>query len=353
MSPIASVLSPPPVVSTTVQAPSLECLDVHVPRAGTLTEQDLIARFGEKKRALASVRERAPGERVALGDDVQLDVLGYADGKLLPFSARFGSWMELGPIPALPGFAEAVAMGVVGGSVQAVLELPADYPVESLRGKPVRFLMDIRAARELKMPDEESPDFLEKLGLGDSFEQVMDRIRDELEEELADGLWVEATNMVLDEIARRADPDVPSGLVDEEIRRRWANAEGFMMVERDFQVAEQEEALQIWLSDMDTRKEVERRLRIGIALRAVAERDQLALTPEKLETILVKNAESLGLADSDVRSALRESKETTRKLHDLGFYLMAVEHVMSKANVTFEGAEVTPGAQEGSVVHGS
>ena len=40
-----------------------------------------------------------------------------------------------------------------------------------------------------------------------------------------------------------------------------------------------------------------------------------------------------------VRQALRESKETTRKLHDLGWYLMAVEHVMSKAKVVFEGAE--------------
>lgn len=340
MSPIASVMAAGPVSLPSVKAPSLEGLAVHVPLAEDVTTEDLITRFHEKKRELATVRERAEGERVELGDDVQLDMLGYSEGRLVPFSSRFGFWTELAPLQALPGFAEAIAEGgTVGGGLQVLLQLPEDYPVESLRGKPIRFLVDVRAAREVKVPDEESPDFLQKLGLGASLDEVMGRLHEELENELTDSLWVQARDMVLDEVASRTEVDLPRRLVDDEIRRRWATAEGFGMVERDFSVEEQEEAVQAWLSDPATRAEAERRLRIGLALKAVAERDSLVLTPEKLQSLLEQSTEPFGLTKDDVAAALRESPETTRKLHDLGWHLMLVEYVVSKAKVTFEGAE--------------
>ncbi|QSQ24114.1 peptidylprolyl isomerase [Pyxidicoccus parkwayensis] len=340
MSPIASIMAAGPVPLPPVKAPSLEGLSVRVPLAEDLTSEDLITRFHEKKRALATVRERAEGEHVAEGDDVQLDVLGYAEGRLIPFSTRFGFWTELAPLQALPGFSELVAeSGTVGGSLQLMLDLPDNYPVESLRGKPVRFLVDIRAARELTLPDEESPAFLKQLGLGDSLDAVMTALQEELENELSDNLWVQAQELVLDEVARRTEVEVPRKLVDEEIRRRWATAEGFGMVERGFSVEEQEEAVQGWLQDASTREQAEHRIRVGLGLKAIAEQDKLTLSAEKLQKLLEQTTEPFGLTADDVRAALRESPETTKKLHDLGWHLMVVEYVMSKAKVTFEGAE--------------
>jgi len=55
-------------------------------------------------------------------------------GKIIAFPARFGVWMELAPIEALPGFVEGVAEGTSGGSVQLQLWLPEDYPVEAVGG---------------------------------------------------------------------------------------------------------------------------------------------------------------------------------------------------------------------------
>ncbi|RKG89590.1 peptidylprolyl isomerase [Corallococcus terminator] len=340
MSPIASLMAAGPVSLPEAKAPSLEGLAVKVPLARDLTPEDLITRFHEKKRERATVRARAEGEHLAAGDDVQLNVLGYADGRLIPFSARFGQWMELAPLQALPGFAEGLAEGgTVGGSLQLMLDLPDDYPVESLRGKTVRFLVDVRAAREVTMPDEEAPGFLKQLALGDSLDAVMDHLQEELEQELSDSLWVQAQELVLEELARRTEVEIPRKLVDEEIRRRWAAAEGFGMVEQNFSVEEQEEAVQGWLTDPATREQAERRIRIGLGLKAVAERDQLTLTPQKLQELLEESTEPFGLTAADVSAALRESPETTKRLHDMGWHLMVVEHVMSKARVTFEGAE--------------
>ncbi|MCE9669892.1 peptidylprolyl isomerase [Myxococcus stipitatus] len=340
MSPVVSTASSASLKPPDVAAPSLAGLAVRVPTPDDLTEEDLLRRFHELRREQGTTRERAAGESLELGDNVKLNVVGYCDGALIPFSARFGLTTELAPIQALPGFCEAVAEGgKVGESMQIALELPADYPVESLQGKPARFLVDILAAEQVTLPPENAPSFLEQLGMGASLDEVMHNIREELEDELAAQLWVQARDMVLDELAQRAPVELPRALVDEELRRRWVQAEGQSMVEHNFDVEEQQEALRGWLTDPTTRADAERRLHIGIVLKAVTEAEKLQLTPEKLEQLIRDHAEPFGFTAEDVHAALRESPETTRHLVELGWYLLAVEHVMNKAKVTFEGAE--------------
>ncbi|CAM3055557.1 peptidylprolyl isomerase [Corallococcus sp. ZKHCc1 1396] len=340
MSPVVSTATADTLKLPSVAAPSLEKLSVRVPTPEDLTEEDLLRSFHEKRRELAITRERQPGESLELGDDVQLNIVGYCDGKLIPFSARFGMTTELAPIQALPGFCEAVAEGgKVGESMQIALELPETYPVEHLQGKPARFLVDVVAARAVTLPPESSPEFLQKLGLGSTLEEVMDNLREELEDDLSGQLWVQAQDMVLDELARRAPVELPRALVDEELRRRWVQAEGQAMVEYQFDVEEQQEALRGWLADPTTRADAERRLHIGIVLKAVTEAEKLQLTPENLEELIREHMEPFGFGAEDVHAALRETPETTRRLTELGWYLLAVEHVMNKAKVTFEGAE--------------
>jgi len=340
MSPVVSTASAEALKLPPVKAPSLEGLAVRVPTPDDLTEEDLLRAFHEKRRAVATTRERQEGESLEMGDDVQLNIVGYCDGKFIPFSARFGMTTELAPIEALPGFCEAVAEGgKVGGSMQIALELPENYPVAHLRGKPARFLVDILGAREVTLLPERSTEFLEKVGMGGTLEELLDNLREELEDELAGQLWVQAQDMVLDEVARRTPVELPRALVDEELRRRWVQAEGKAMVEYQFDVEEQQEALQGWLTDPTTRADAERRLHIGIALKAVTEAEKLQLTPEKLEELIRDHMEPFGFSAEDVHAALRETPETTRRLTELGWHLLAVEHVMNKAKVTFEGAE--------------
>ncbi|WP_434347601.1 peptidylprolyl isomerase [Myxococcus virescens] len=340
MSPVVSLGSAKALELPTVQAPSLEGVSVRVPTPDDLTEEDLLRAFHEKRRALATSRERQPGESLELGDEVRLNIVGYCDGKLIPFSARFGMTTELAPIEALPGFSEAVAEGAkVGESLQIALELPETYPVEALQGKPARFLVDVLAAHEVTLPPESAPEFLEKLGLGSTLGEVMAHLRDELEDAAAAQLWVQARDMVLDELVRRAPVELPRALVDEELRRRWVQAEGQGMLEHQFDVDEQREALEGWLTDPTTRADVERRLHIGIVLKAITEEQKLQLTPEKLEQLVRDQLEPFGLTAADAHAALRESPETTKQLAEMGWYLLAVEHVMNKAKVTFEGAE--------------
>ncbi|MFY0573862.1 peptidylprolyl isomerase [Cystobacter fuscus] len=320
-----------------VKAPSTESLEVTVPAPPPLSEEDLLRRFHELARSLAESRDRRPGEEVAMGDDVQLDTLAYANGQLLPFSIRTGFWMELAPQQTLPGFAEALEGAAVGDSVKFDIVLPDDYPVESLRGITASFLVDIRAAREVRVPDTDSDEFLRRLGRGSTHEEVMDALANELLDEQSDVLWLEAQNLVLDLLASRTEVELPTSLVDEEIRRRWQAVEGQALEQKDFSPAEKQEALDVWMKDPATRSEVERRLRVSLALKAVAARDGLQLPPGKAFEVLEGSAVAFGLTPAQLREAMVDP-ESAGLIQNVARHLLAVEHVMGIAQVHFEGA---------------
>src|SRR3954468_13190436 len=106
-----------------VKAPSLEKLEVRVPKPEDISEAEVATRLHELVREHAKKKDRVPGEKIQRGDDVQVDILGYADGKLIPFSARFDQWLEVGPIPELPGLTEAIEGASVGDSVEVDVQL--------------------------------------------------------------------------------------------------------------------------------------------------------------------------------------------------------------------------------------
>ncbi|MFZ5469769.1 MAG: peptidylprolyl isomerase [Myxococcota bacterium] len=335
--PLTSALDTGPVPLPEVKAPSTEGLSVHVPSPPDFTRDDLIRRFNELVRAHAKRRDRAMGEQVELGDEVQLDVLGYARGKLIPFSARVGVWSALEPQALLPGFAETIAASAkVGDSLQLEVVLPDDYPVEALRGVPARFIVDVRAAFALTLPDAESKAFLKALGRGKDLDEVMGSVSQELERELSDQLWLMAQDRVFDELVRRADVKVPRELVDEEIRRRWGQLEGKQLAEKGFDAAEQKEALDVWLEDPVTRRDCERRLQVGLVLKAIVERDKLELTPTKVDELLEALAPAYGFSAEEAKAGVRD--EPTAAMHGLFWHLLAVSHVMGKATVHFGDA---------------
>jgi trigger factor len=340
MSPVADALSLAPVKLPDVKAPEVEGVSVKVSKPGNVGEADLIERLHELERKLGTTRARKVGEAVAMGDDVKLDTLGYSDKKLIPFSARFGFWMELAPQVQLPGWAETLVGAKVGDSVQMIINLPKTYPVAELRGRQAQFIVDIRDANEVKPLSADDPTFLAKAGRGANVDDLMHSLREDIEVELARVMVVEGEQLVLDELVKRAKVTVPKDLVDQEIKRHWAQVEGKELVDRKFDVDEQNEAMNLWLADKGTRADAERRLQVSLVLKAIGDAKKLSLTPEKMESILAKQASAFGLTAQQVHQGLREEGELTQKMANVAYHLMMVEYVMQRAKVEFEGVKL-------------
>jgi trigger factor len=295
-------------------------------------------RFLELARPFATERARLPTEELAWGDEVLLNLAGYSEGRLIPFSVKMDVWLPLEPEPLLPGLYEALVGQVPTEGLVVDITLPDDYPVESLRGAPGRFLVHIQAAREVTYPDLESPEFLEAFGRGKTVEDVTQSVIDQMKEEHTQLLLLQARQQVLGEVALRTEVEIPPALVDEEIRRRWGATEGVSVAELNFSDEEQEEALNSWLQDESLRLEVELRLRIALALGAIVKRDGLTLTPAHVEKVLLDEAEAQGLTPAEVAAALRAEPEHQARIEQVAWHLMAVDYVMKKAKIEFEGA---------------
>ncbi|MFL5352764.1 hypothetical protein [Archangium sp.] len=135
------------------------------PRYSSLCEQ-VQERFLELAHAHATECYRYPSEPISWGDEVLLDLAGYSQGHLIPFSLRTEVWLAVQPEPLLPGLYEALVGRSPGEGLAVDLTVPESYPIESLRGMPARFVVHIRAARQVTYPDVESPGFLQAFGRG-------------------------------------------------------------------------------------------------------------------------------------------------------------------------------------------
>ena len=331
-------MNPPPALPQ-VEPPSLEGLSVTMPAPAGFTAEEVQQRFLELARPLAHERERGATEQVAWGDEVLLSIAGYIDGRLIPFSVRHQEWVKLEPEPTLPGLYEALVgypPNKEGGAVDIVL--PETYPVEALRGASARFLVAIHAAREVKYPDLESPQFLQAFGRGATLEAATRDVAEQLKRERAQTLVYEAGQRVLEEVASRTQVRVPDALIDEEIRLSWEKSEGAAVRALEFSEEETEQSLRAWLQDARTREQVELRLRVGLALGAICQRDGLVLTPELLEEFLAEQATHLGSSPEALAQSLSQEPQHMATIGQHAWHLLAVSHVLGQAKIHFERA---------------
>ena len=338
VSPAKQAAQGQPVQLPAVKAPSLEGLAVKVPAPEGFTVEEVRERFLELARPFATERARLPTEEIAWGDEVLLNLAGYCEGKLIPFSVKTDVWLPMEPEPLLPGLYEAIVGQVPSEGLVVDITLPAEYPVEALRGSSARFLVHVQAAREVQYPELESAEFLQAFGRGKTIEEATQSVIEQMKQEHTQLLLLQARQQVLGEVARRTEVEIPAALVDEEIRRRWGATEGLSVAELNFSDEEQEESLNSWLQDESMRQEVELRLRIALALGAIVQRDGLTLTPARVEKVLRDEAESQGLEPAEVAAALKAEPEQQARIEQVAWHLMAVDHVMKQAKIEFEGA---------------
>jgi trigger factor len=337
--PIIRALSTAPVTLPDIQPPSLENLVVTLEDPGPPSTDDVIAAFHAALRGIAEKRARAPGERAELGDDVILNILAYAHGTIVPFSVKMKWQTELRPFPHLPGLAEAITAIPIGEGRAIPLVFPSDYPLEHYRGVSARFLVDVVAAVDVRVPDAENPTTLAKLGRGRTLDAVMASLAEELDGERGEELLVTAQERALDALSARVSVSIPADVVDEEILRAWGRLEGGALAWLKFTPDEQEEALAAWRSDPSTRRDAERRIKLALALRAIATRDGIEVEKSDVLELAKSVAAITGLRTAEVTRALKESVPETTHIVEVARHLKVVSHVVAKAQFRFTEAD--------------
>jgi trigger factor len=330
------MLQPGRVPLPTVEAPSLDGLHVKMGAPDPIAHDEVKERLWELSRRFGKLRARRPGELLAEGDDICVDMLGYAAGKLIPFSPREKAWTVMAESLALPGLFEQLLGKPVPSGQQAEIRLRDDFRIAALRGQPAVYLIDVHEARQVEPLDPQTPAFAQAYGKGKGVDDTVDAVIAELEDERSSDLTLYAVNRVLDALLERAPVKPSDEVVDDQIRAAWMAIEAPILSRKDFTAEEQEQALQGWLSDPDTREECARRISTTVVLKAIAERDNITATPESLRQLKQGAAEGLGMKQKELDQIIDwELPDTTVAS---AVHLLTVQHVVSKAQIEFEKA---------------
>jgi trigger factor len=297
-------------------------------------EPDLIARRIEELRKSMAVVESRAGRPIELNDEVELDIVGYIDGKI--FLAQRAVWMELRTNAFLPGLFEALVGLRAPESAVIRLRLPAHYPVAEQRGCAAAFAVTIRNAVRRVLPNAASPQFLAARKV---------KTTAELEKALSEELAAERARLCVDEakatLLRRLYIDVgvtdavPDELVEEDLRRRWKAHIGDALALQGVSVDDQKRSLAEFSTPV-MRAEARRSVWEQRCLEAVADSFSLQATEEEVHKII--SDLSSDMRRSDVESVLYQQAALSKEIVKSYRLHRALVLLLGKAKVHFDSA---------------
>ena len=296
----------------------------------------LIAQRVEELRRMISITEvRAFGQAVEAGDEVELDLLGYIDGKL--FLAQQAGWFDVAPNIFLPGLFESLIGIAPPDNAVVQMRLPDHYPVAEHRGQVAAFAITVRRAQKRILPDVDDPIFLQLTA-----RKVKNRA--ELEAVLVDELTQERARLCVDEaklsllrelyIKVGVDDEVPEELVEEELRRRWKQHIGDALALQGVTLEEQKKSLADY-SNPAQRAESRRTVWEHRVLDAVADHQGVEATDGEVHKMVEQLAPDIRKGDIEQllyqHAALSKDLVKSLRLH------RALIVLMGKAKIAFDG----------------
>jgi len=260
-------------------------------------EPELVERRLLELRKLISMTEPRVKAAIEVGDEVELDVLGYIDGKV--FMAQQAAWLEVRPNLFLPGLMETFVGLVPPESSVLQLRLPEHYPVAEQRGKVAAFAVTLRRARRRIMPDADDPIFIQLTS-----RKVKDLAG--LKAKLADELAEERGRLCVDEakvgllrqlyVSIGVDDDVPNELIEDELRKRWKAHIGDAMALQGVSMDDQKKSLADF-STTTMRAESRRTIWEQRVLEAVAEAHAIEATEAEVHKMIAELAPDIRRGD--------------------------------------------------------
>ena len=304
--------------SFTVEKPVAEVTDPDVDEA--------IKRIADQNRTYAAKGE---GTKAETGDRVTISFKGTINGT--PFDGGTGENIQvtIGSNTFIPGFEEQLT-GIATGETRALkVSFPKNYASEKLAGQPAEFETTatlIEAPEETKIDDE----FAKTLGL-DSLDKLKEAARERLSAEFAGATRQRVKRMLLDRLDETHRFEAPPSLVEEEFRLMWNSIKAEMESSGKTFADEDttEEAAQ-----EEYRKIADRRVRLGLVLSEIGEKNKITVTDDEVSRALIERARQMPGREKEVWDYYRNNPNALAQLRAPIYEDKVVDFILELANVT-------------------
>lgn len=269
------------------------------------------------------------GRVAADKDRVTLDFTGKIDGVAFDGGAAEGAHLVLGQGQFIPGFEEGL-IGAKAGETRAVTAtFPESYQVPTLAGKVAVFDVTVKAVSAPTRPVVDDA-FAEGLG-AENVENLRKLVTEQLQKELDGASRLKIKRELLDELEKVHSFELPTSLVDHEFKSIWSQLEANLKQQgktfADEGKTEEEAAA-------DYRKIAERRVRLGLLVGEIGEKNKIEVTQDELRRALIEQARQFPGQEKMVYEYYEKTPGAVAELRAPIFEDKVVDYVLSQASPT-------------------
>lgn len=302
--------------------PKIELRDYRPPNPISLKPDKRTVTDEQVNQALEALREQQaqlvaapPGTRLAEGQYAVLDVEAFLDLMPIAGAKREGQLHKIGSKTPILGI--EVDEHLLGKKEGEFVEIPHPYPLSHpdarLAGKAVVFRVKVGAIKQkalVPLDDE----FAKDCGPYRSLAELRDKLRSEMERALKKDIEEGYKDQIRKRLVETHHFELPETLVERELtaivremvetrhRQKPGNFED--------PVKRQEEIKRLRQENLS---EAQRRVKVGLILEAIAEKEGLTVEPEDIAAEVSRLAAALKLAPDEVRRMVEAGGEDSRE----------------------------------------
>jgi len=311
----------PPITLADFKTIKLERLTADVSDAEI---DEAVQKIAEQNRPF-----NAKTEGAGKGDKVTMTFQGTLDGK--PFEGGSGENVPivLGAGQFIPGFEDHVIGIKAGESRTFNVTFPEQYPAPHVAGKEVTFAVTATAV-DAPGTIEVNDDFAKTLGL-ESLAKLREVVSERIQREHAAASRQKLKRALLDQLDATHKFDPPPSLVEQEFNSVWTSVEGDLKQQgRTFE----DEGTTEEKAKAEYRGISERRVRLGLVIAEIGEKNNIKVTDEQLTAAVMERARQLPGQEQQVWDFYRNTPNALASLRAPLFEEKVVDFLLELADVT-------------------
>jgi trigger factor len=287
---------------------------------------DALEKIAEQNRPFAAKSAEAKVEK---GDRAVIDFAGKIDGT--PFEGGTGGdvGVNVGAGTFIPGFEDQLVGMTVGETRVVKVTFPDNYLNAQLAGKNAEFDVTVKS---LEAPGQVTLDdaFAKSLGL-ESLDKLKEAVRGRLQQELAGFSRQKLKRQLLDKLDEMHKFALPPTLAEDEFKNVWTTVENDLKAQgRTFadEGTTEEKARE------EYRAIAERRVRLGLVLAEIGEKNKITVTEDEITRAIVERARQVPGREQEVWEYYRKTPAAVAAVRAPIFEEKVVDFLIELATVT-------------------
>jgi trigger factor len=272
---------------------------------------------------------KAEGAKAEEGDRVTIKFAGKIDGELFEGGSGDDMPVQIGSNSFIPGFEEQL-VGIVAGETRTLkVKFPEHYQAENLAGKDAEFEVTaktIEAPGSVTLDDE----FAKSLGL-ESIAKLRDAVKERMVQEHQSMSRQKVKRQLLDELDKRHQFEPPPSLAEEEFNRVWQSVQQELESEKK---TFEDEGTTEEKAKVEYRAISERRVRLGLVLAEIGEKNNITVTEDELNRALMEHVRQFPGQEQKVWDYYRQNPQAVASLRAPIFEEKVVDFLLELAEVT-------------------